>query len=261
MLSHLLLGFFFAVIVSFTSFRFRFLNLSGAVATAVIGTLIFGFGGLQWSVPLLVFFFSSSFLSKLHKHHDISSVFEKTSTRDGWQVLANGGVSAVIVILWFAEGEEKLYWVYLGSLAAVTADTWGTEFGMMKRGRTVSLRTFQSVPTGTSGAVSFFGTLGGVFGAFVISISGLYWMEQDARKLIVLILLAGVIGSFIDSLLGASLQAQYTCEQCSRVVERTVHCGVPTKFYKGVRWVTNDWVNLVCSLSGASIMLYFAGFA
>lgn len=250
-LFHLLLGFICAALVALISIKFRFLTLDGAVAAVMSGTIVFGLGGLRWAMPLLVFFFTSSLLSKISKVSENGSVFEKTSTRDAWQVFANGGVGVLLAALWFFASNETFYLAYLGSLAAVTADTWGTELGITLKGRAFLVTKFHSVPHGTSGAVSLGGTLAGIFGAFIIALSGWRWIGQMEWWYPFMLVIAGVIGSAVDSLLGATFQAQYKCEICGRIVEHPMHCNTPARLSNGYRWLTNDWVNGACATTGA----------
>lgn len=258
MLPQFLVGFGFAVVVSVVAYFIRYLTFSGAVAAVIIGTLIFGGGGLPWSVPLLVFFFSSSILSKRGLSNNEPSPFEKTSTRDAGQVIANGGVGALLIVLTFFLSDSRLYGAYLGSLATATADTWATEIGMRGKGKTVSLTSFQPVPMGTSGGVSIVGTVGGIFGAVALSLSALWWIKQ-ALMVVPIIVLSGFLGMMVDSVAGATVQAQYRCAQCGRFVEGPRHCGASAIFQRGLPWLTNDWVNVAGSLSGAIAAWFLDG--
>ena len=66
-------------------------------------------------------------------------------------------------------------------------------------------------------------------------------------------LVAGLAGSFADSLLGATVQARYRCPACEADTERPVHrCGSPTVLVGGWRWFDNDLVNLAASCCGAA---------
>jgi uncharacterized membrane protein len=66
---------------------------------------------------------------------------------------------------------------------------------------------------------------------------------------------AGVLGAFIDSLLGATLQAVYYCENCQKETERHPlhYCGTQTTLRRGWQWLNNDWVNAACTL-GAGLV-------
>ena len=64
----LIYGFLLAVVISFLAYRAHSLDKSGAVAAAVMGTIIFGLGGWQWSILLLAFFITSSALSYAFKN-------------------------------------------------------------------------------------------------------------------------------------------------------------------------------------------------
>jgi uncharacterized protein (TIGR00297 family) len=232
------------------------LTASGSVATFILASMIFGIGGWKWTVPVLAFFVLSSLLSRVGRERkkEFESIFEKTGRRDHAQVAANGGVAGFIVLATYVLGSEEWYAAYLASIAAVTADTWGTEIGLLSRGRTVGLPSFRVVPPGTNGGVTVVGLVGGIAGAVVVALAAFPW-ESDWQTL-GLVVLGGFAGSIVDTLLGGTLQARYRCAVCGRTVERKDHHDQPTEFAGGVRWVTNDVVNWVCAMSGALIMLW-----
>ena len=63
----LLTGIVFALIISLVSFRFKVLSSSGSVATFLLAAIIYGIGGWKWTIPILIFFITSSLLSKIGK--------------------------------------------------------------------------------------------------------------------------------------------------------------------------------------------------
>ena len=241
------------LIIAVASYAARFLTLSGSLATFFLAVIIYGIGGWQWTVPIVIFFVLSSALSKYRRSRKVlfEQVFEKSSTRDWGQVLANGGVAGLIAILSGLFPLYDFYPLYLGALAAVTADTWGTEIGVLTKGKTISVLTLKSVEPGTSGGISEYGTVGGAIGAAVVALSGYPWHTELRTTLIVVA--GGVVGSLIDSLLGATVQAQYTCEVCGKITERKMHCEHITELYRGVQWIGNDVVNGICALVGALV--------
>ncbi len=231
----------------------RLLTRSGAVATFLLALIIYDVGGWQWAVPIATFFVLSSLLSKYGRlrKRAFDQVFEKSSTRDWGQVVANGGVAGLVAILSAVFPLYDFYPLYLAALAAVTADTWGTEIGVLTKEKTVSILSFKSVEPGTSGGVSEYGTVGGAVGAAVVALSGYPWHTELRTTLIVVA--GGVAGSLVDSVLGATVQAQYRCEVCSKITERKVHCDRPTQLSRGIGWIGNDIVNGVCALVGVGV--------
>jgi uncharacterized protein (TIGR00297 family) len=256
------------------SLSLKFLSASGAVCTFLLASNIFSMGGLTWTIPVLTFFFLSSILSKIGKARKkkFDLIFEKGSQRDVGQVLANGG-TAWLLMIWASFVQDDLYklWIYtgyLGTLAAVQADTWATEIGTMIRDpKPVSILNFKPVVAGTSGGITFSGTAGGGVGAAVICASAWLcapeWLAQFGLvKSFTIIILAGVIGSLVDSYFGATLQAMYYDPIRQKETERT-HSLLPdgtkhnNKLIKGYRWIDNDLVNLICGITGAILAMLF----
>ncbi|MDB5035873.1 MAG: rane protein [Chlorobi bacterium] len=253
----LVIGIAVAGSVALLAFALRLLKPSGAWAAFALGSVVFGLGGLQWSVALITFFLLSSLLSKLSpqrgrkERERTEMIFEKGSTRDAGQVWANGGVAGIIVIIHHFHPDPSIFIAYLGALAAAAADTWGTEIGVMSGGRTISLLTLRRVEVGRSGGVSAMGSLGAVAGAASVAASAAWWSDDPLRTILPVV--AGTAGMLADSLLGATLQAGYRCRRCGMRTERSIHCGDPAEPVTGFRWMNNDLVNLLCCATGGGI--------
>ena len=255
----ILLGFILGTVIAWLGWRLRALSPSGALAAALTGGLIFGLGGLRWAALLLVFFSTSSGLSHLfgRRKAGLAEKFSKGSRRDWGQVAANGGLGMLLVIGCAIWPDQTWLWVaYAGSLAAVNADTWATELGVLSQRPPRLITSGQVVERGASGGVSLVGTLAALGGALVIGLAA-GWLQPGAGFVRTLFAagLGGLAGAMFDLLLGAALHAIYTCPRCHKETERhPLHtCGAQTVLRRGWRWLNNDLVNLACALVGAGV--------
>ncbi len=272
MASQLLLGLGLSLAIGGVAYWRRSLSRSGVLGAVLTGTLIFGFGGWVRGLVLIAFFVSSSLLSHYRGRQKtgLAEKFSKGSRRDLAQTLANGGLAAAIALAIGLTGKDSasypaLAFGFYGALAAVNADTWATELGVLARSRPRLLTTGRPVPVGTSGGVTVEGTLAALAGATTIGVVGFCLIQIAARwttgawllsdwVVIPVAALSGLAGSLFDSLLGATVQAIYRCDRCDVETERLVHrCGQPTRLVRGRRWLNNDWVNFLAAAAGASV--------
>ncbi len=237
------------------------LTRDGAWAAALLGALVFGWGGWQWAILLLAFFFSSSGLSRAFaaRKRTLSEKFSKGSRRDAAQVLANGGLAGVFILAHILRPAALWPWLgFAGALAAVNADTWATELGVLSRARPVLISSGKPVEKGTSGGVTPLGTLAALGGAALLGVLGGALSPAGGALLLgSAATLGGVCGSLLDSLLGATRQAIYHCPHCDKETEHhPLHtCGTPTRLRRGLPWLNNDLVNLAASLTGAGVAI------
>lgn len=268
--SQLLIGFSIALGISFISLKVGFLSTSGSVGACILGTVVFGLGGFSWAVVLMGFFISSSVLSKLFKNKKkkYDEKFSKGSKRDIWQVWANGGVAGLFVIAHAFFPNQIWPWLaFCGSIAAVNADTWATEIGVLSKKPPIHLVSGKVIERGASGGVSLLGSFAALLAALFIAILGVLiqpieftnntsslWFSFAA------ITIAGLSGSFADSFLGATYQAIYNCSECDKDTEKhPLHvCGNKTVYKRGWQWLNNDWVNTFCAITGGLVMIVFS---
>jgi len=251
----LLLGFVLAVCVAYAAYRAHSLNRSGAYAAVVVGGIIFGVGGWQWAVLLLTFFISSTALTRAFKRRKagLNEKFSKGGKRDAGQVLGNGGLATLFAGLhFFFPGAGWVWLAFAAALAAVNADTWATELGVLNpHPPRMITHPGRVVEKGTSGGISLTGTLASLCGAGLIGLLAALISPTPVPFSIALwVTLAGLAGSLFDSLLGATVQAIYYCPTCQKETERfPLHtCGSQTTLRRGWPWLDNDLVNLGCSL-------------
>jgi uncharacterized protein (TIGR00297 family) len=263
----LLIGFLLAVLIAFLAYKAHSLNVSGAIAAIFTGTIIFGIGGWEWAVLLLTFFITSSMLSRAFKKQkqNLNEKFSKGHERDAGQVFGNGGIATFFAALHFFLPNSPLPWIgFAAALAAVNADTWATELGVLNPHppRMITNLT-KVVEKGTSGGISLYGTLASLLGAALIGLLAAFISPTAHWSLIpnhfLLITFAGLAGSLFDSLLGGTVQAMYFCPKDNKETEKhPLHtCGTETVHIRGWKWLDNDWVNFACGAFGviASFLL------
>jgi uncharacterized protein (TIGR00297 family) len=243
------------------SYRRGMLSGSGWVAAIAAGTLTAGIGGWEWGLLLILFFVSSSALSRFgarRKQQIVAEQWEKGDRRDAGQVFANGGLFSLLALAWAIMPLDAVWAAAVGVLATATGDTWGTEIGVLSKRAPRLITTWRSVASGTSGGITLLGSLAALAGAASIGIGGLLLgrvFQHEARWWVVPAAVAGgAAGVAMDSLLGATVQAMYWCPRCGKETERRVHaCGVRTTPLRGLPWLANDAVNGLASLAGGLI--------
>ncbi len=266
------------------------LTTDGIIMAAVLGIFLFMITPLAW-ILLISFFLSSSMLSKVKseaKKH-LHEKFSKGNQRDAGQVLANGGLPALLLLGYVLTNARDLNfflqlsqlnplspWIlgYAAAVATVNADTFATEIGTInKKPPRNILKPWKIVPPGTSGGVTFLGTGASLLGSFEIallhvSIVSFFSKYHPSTTLIqwllilLLITTAGLTGSLIDSVLGATIQEMFWCSHCDKETEQPVHvsCQSRTKKTRGITGFNNDLVNFISALATSIMTILIAMF-
>jgi uncharacterized protein (TIGR00297 family) len=112
----------------------------------------------------------------------------------------------------------------IAALSEATADTLSSELGQVLGGEPYLLTTLRRVPLGTDGAISLIGTFAGAAGAAIITGVAAVVFRLTPRESAVAFA-GGIVGLFIDSLLGATLERR--------------------------GWLNNDAVNALSTLAAA----------
>jgi len=150
------------------------------------------------------------------------------------QVLCNGGMATELAILYLLDvgyGERPISfstdyrasWLgigILGALACANGDTWASELGTVIKvisSQPRLITTWRQVPKGTNGGVTIGGLLVSILGGLFIGL--VYYvmliitvdsavLERSIPQWPIIYIggIGGLLGSVIDSLLGATLQ-------------------------------------------------------
>jgi len=259
----LICGIILAIIISYLAYRAHSLNKSGALTATLIGTVIFGIGGWQWAILLLTFFITSSALSRAFRNRKqaLREKYSKGHERDAGQVLGNGAMAALFAGFHAFYPESMIPWIgFAASLAAVNADTWATELGVLNPTPPHLITDLRKrVEKGTSGGISLWGTGASLLGSSVIALLAVLLSPTGTLTTAhwLLITFAGLAGSLFDSFLGATVQAMYYCPTDKKETEKhPLHtCGTQTVHLRGWKWLNNDWVNFACGAFGVAVAL------
>lgn len=241
------------------------LTLAGYAFAIVLALGLYLAGGVQFIVLLLVFFTSSTLLSRFRKsfkHVIEAKLSPKSSRRDHIQVLANGGPALIMALLYVLLDDPVYSMAVSAAFAASNADTWASELGILSKTGPVSFVSGKPVKRGLSGGVTFAGFAASLAGAALIALTASLFMLKtlpigSLPPYFLMITLAGMTGSLIDSLLGDTLQSKYLDHE-GEITEKSHSGGKPHKLHRGLAFVNNDLVNFVSGLLAAVLLLVAA---
>ena len=248
------IGFVLSAVIASLAYRRESLSRGGVAGALLTGTLHFGFGGLTWGGTLIAFFVSSTLLSRYQEREKrpVAAQYAKGGRRDFGQALANGGVGTLLAVCFNLHPTIWLFTAFTGVMATVAGDTWATELGVLSRRAPRLVTTGRAVPAGTSGGMTPLGTgamlAGGVtIGLIAWGLAAIFGSGFAAWWIVLVGLVAGLVGGLADSLLGATVQAQYR-DRTGALTEK-----VGATRVRGAAWMTNDAVNLLASLIGGVV--------
>ena len=184
----------------------RGVNLSGALAGGVACFLMFVFAGPGSFAALGALFLITWLSTRLGfriKHQ--LGLAERREGRNGWQISANLSVAALSAVALGITGNGAWLTATAAALAEAATDTVASEIGQIRSQTALLITTWETVPAGTDGGITFAGTLSGVAAGMTIAAIATYCgMVPHARFWMPAA--TGVLGMLVDSLLGATLQ-------------------------------------------------------
>ncbi|ADC69862.1 protein of unknown function DUF92 transmembrane [Methanocaldococcus sp. FS406-22] len=175
------------------------LDNEGVIGSSIMGFILLYFCGFKYLILLLSFFILGVLVSRVGLEKKKAKKMAETC-RSLRNVLANGLVPILFAILTIF----GLNWAlvgYISSIAAATSDTFSSELGILSNEKPRLITTFEVVEKGTDGAITIFGTLAGILGAFLIGLFG-YLLFGDL-KIVLCGTVGGIAGNLADSLVGA----------------------------------------------------------
>ncbi len=229
----------------------------GFLASIAVGYPIILGGGWTWFVIVATFFVLGVAFTwyRYEYKKSIGSAQEKGGTRNWPNILANGGVASLLGLGELLGGGLVFSVLYIGAISAAASDTVATELGLLNKSppRLIT-HPRTSVSPGTSGGVSPMGLAGTLLASALIGVvSAVLGVASGLApaSVVAVSISGGVIGSLADSAAGATFQRKSYCVVCGKPSESLVHCGEPTRFSSGLKFVDNHVVNVLATIFGA----------
>ena len=199
--------------LGYVSFALGTASVPGMLTGVLSALLAVVLGGIGWFATLISFYAIGGLASKYRFDEKASRgvAQENEGARGTGNVLANSAV-ALIALVGYAgtahvDAPGALFAVaFAGATATAMADTLSSEIGGLYDGPRL-ITTLRRVEPGTDGAVTWQGELAGIAGAaLVAAIAGLWMPIGEAVLGGSLVVLAGLAGMTVDSLLGALIE-------------------------------------------------------
>jgi uncharacterized membrane protein len=237
--------------LGYASYALETASIPGMLTGVFLGLLTLVLGGLPWFATLIAFFgiggLSTKYKYEVKAEHGVAE--DNEGARGSGNVLGNSAVALLALLAYAAARADLLVlllayagvgtgllppldgglaqlaaFAFAGSLAAAMSDTLSSEIGgVYENPRLVT--TLEVVEPGTDGAVTWQGEVAGVAGAaLVAAVSVPLGLVPTTAVAGVVVVVAGVVGMSVDSLLGATVED---------------------------RWLGNQGVNFFATLSGA----------
>lgn len=197
-------------------------SVTGALAGSAVA-FIMAVRDLRMFLALLVVFAVTLGATRVgYARKQQLRVAEPSGGRTAAQAMANLGIAALLVAV------APAGWpvIALAALAEAAADTSSSEIGMAFPGKTVLITSFRTTPAGTDGGISLVGTLAACVGAIAVAAAALF-SSLISLPQAAIIVLAGFLGTVVDSLLGSLLERR--------------------------GWLDNDLVNLFSTAAAAGM--------
>ena len=209
---------FLIVVIGLITYWRKALDLFGSIFMIIMGIVIIFTVGVHWLI-LIFLFLILGLVSTKYKHQYKKDIGVYEGTRTLKNVISNG----IVPLIMAAFGN---YGGFIGSIATATADTLASEIGVTVQPRLIT--TFKKVPPGTDGGISVLGTVAGIIGAGIIGVAAyLLGISQDPFLTLKISIIAGTVGCFVDSILGAVLERR--------------------------NYISNEYVNLIATITGAAL--------
>jgi uncharacterized protein (TIGR00297 family) len=204
-------------------------TLTGAVAGAVVAFIFYAIGDWRLFLILLVVFAITYLATK------IGSLKRKQPSlggRNASQVMANLLIpSALLLLPARVLSPPAVFIAAFAALAELSADTVSSEIGEAFASTTYLITDLRRAEPGTNGGISLWGTLSGICAA--IGVAATVFAVAPLLSGIWICVVAGTMGMFADSLLGATLENRgYLDNNAVNLISTAIAAGIAILLYR-----------------------------
>lgn len=240
------------------------------LVVAAITALIHSLGPSILNISLLAGFFLTSIqfgkVKAAYKETLVAISGSKVKeARNHSQVLANSLIASILILIQEIYGQCDVFTVgIIAQYAAVCADTWASELGILSKRNPVLITTLRSCPKGTNGGISLYGLQvsaagGALMGLISVMIAPMFSSYTLINKLFFVAFMAfmGLLGSLLDSLLGALFQSSIV-NSSGKIIEQPNGYSVEEsqgKLISGNGLLDNNQVNFLMAASTTIIAM------
>lgn len=225
----------------------KLLTTAGYLHAWVLGVIVWGCLGWQGYAVVMFYFLVGSGVTRIGMaEKEAQGIAEKRSGARGpenvWGSALTGTLCALGVLAAASGtmGNSGKFWIprlilgYVASFSTKLSDTTASEVGKAYGKRTFLITTLQPVSRGTEGAVSLEGTVAGIVASAAIALVA-WGIGMISPWGVLWCMVAALIATTLESLIGATLQSQFT-------------------------WLTNEVVNGINTLIGAIVAIALGSF-
>jgi len=207
---------------------------------------VFSFWGGAFGLWYLLATYFTVFFVSVYKHKILRRP-KKSSGRTFRQILINGGLGTVFMILYGITGHPGPQIVSIVAIGGCFVDSLSSDVGILSKAEPYDPIRRKHVPAGISGGMTALGTGAALMGSAAIAVASAAFLNVTLPTALGMGMLL-FAQSLADTLLGSLWQVKYECPVCNAVTEQKTHCDQPTRYLRGAVWMDNNMVNLLTSI-------------
>ena len=238
------------IIIAIIAYKLTLFTIPASFMLFYLATVLIYFGGNKALISIMSVFAIIIVVEKIlgKKTANITNTINKESgKRNELQLAANALFAILSVVLWGMTKKEIFIITFFSAIAETFGDSIASDVGILSKKEPIDICTFKRIERGLSGGVSLLGT---TMALLICLYSGtIYYLFYNGTLINVAIIVAsGLCGILLDSILGSKIQAQYKCSICGKSTEKNIHCNTTTQLVKGIGFIDNTKVNLICNI-------------